>query len=190
LQVQLDGAATRTSDFVLVIGATNRPQELDEAARRRFTKRIYVPLPDAVSRRALIQSLLRKEKHELSDEHVERVVAQSEGYSGADVNQLCREAAMGALRIGLTRHVVRVGGAFGGGVGELTKRDLPAITMDLFQQAFETVKPSVATSELTHYIKWNSEFGSEASKSALQTLAIMRPKPVKTGADDELDAIT
>ena len=45
--VQIDGANTRSDDFVVVIGATNRPQELDEAARRRFTKRIYVPLPDA-----------------------------------------------------------------------------------------------------------------------------------------------
>lgn len=44
--VQLDGAATEDEDRILVIGATNRPQELDEAARRRFVKRLYIPLPE------------------------------------------------------------------------------------------------------------------------------------------------
>lgn len=44
--VQLDGATTDADERLLVIGATNRPQELDEAARRRFTKRLYIPLPE------------------------------------------------------------------------------------------------------------------------------------------------
>lgn len=43
--VQLDGATTDSEERLLVIGATNRPQELDEAARRRFVKRLYIPLP-------------------------------------------------------------------------------------------------------------------------------------------------
>jgi SpoVK/Ycf46/Vps4 family AAA+-type ATPase len=41
-----DGAATGEDDRILVIGATNRPQELDEAARRRLVKRLYIPLPE------------------------------------------------------------------------------------------------------------------------------------------------
>ena len=46
--MQLDGAATRADDFVLIIGATNRPQELDEAALRRFTFKIrFMPLTAA-----------------------------------------------------------------------------------------------------------------------------------------------
>lgn len=44
--VQLDGATTDNDEKLLVIGATNRPQELDEAARRRFVKRLYIPLPE------------------------------------------------------------------------------------------------------------------------------------------------
>ncbi|CAG9829809.1 unnamed protein product [Diabrotica balteata] len=44
--VQLDGATTDNEERILVIGATNRPQELDEAARRRFVKRLYIPLPE------------------------------------------------------------------------------------------------------------------------------------------------
>ena len=44
--VQLDGATTDNDERLLVIGATNRPQEVDEAARRRFVKRLYIPLPN------------------------------------------------------------------------------------------------------------------------------------------------
>lgn len=43
---QLEGATTDEKDKVLLVGATNRPQELDDAARRRFTKRLFIPLPD------------------------------------------------------------------------------------------------------------------------------------------------
>lgn len=57
--VQLDGAATDPKDRLLLIGATNRPQELDEAARRRMQKRLYIPLPDALARRTMMANWLR-----------------------------------------------------------------------------------------------------------------------------------
>lgn len=41
-----DGAGTNDDDRILIIGATNRPQELDEAARRRLVKKLYIRLPD------------------------------------------------------------------------------------------------------------------------------------------------
>ena len=50
MQVQLDGATTSSEDRILVVGATNRPQEIDEAARRRLVKRLYIPLPDSGAR--------------------------------------------------------------------------------------------------------------------------------------------
>ena len=49
--VQLDGAKTNKDDKILVIGTTNRPESLDEAARRRFVRRLYVPLPNNMSRK-------------------------------------------------------------------------------------------------------------------------------------------
>ena len=45
----------------MVVGATNRPQDLDEAARRRLVKRLYVPLPEEAARGQIIRSLLKKE---------------------------------------------------------------------------------------------------------------------------------
>ena len=57
-----------------MVGATNRPQELDDAARRRLVKRLYIPLPDKEARVSIL------------------------GYAGADMANLCREAAYGPIR--------------------------------------------------------------------------------------------
>jgi SpoVK/Ycf46/Vps4 family AAA+-type ATPase len=90
--VQLDGCATNKDDRILLIGATNRPQELDEAARRRMVKRLYIPLPDDKGRRALIAHLLQQQQHSLSDSDVDEIVAATKGYSGSDLTALCMES--------------------------------------------------------------------------------------------------
>lgn len=56
--VQFDGVVSGGDANVVVLGATNRPYEIDEAARRRFVKRVYIPLPDAASRVAIVTGLL------------------------------------------------------------------------------------------------------------------------------------
>lgn len=52
----MDGATTKEDDRVLIIGATNRPQELDDAVRRRLVKRLYIPLPDEKVRDSRLHS--------------------------------------------------------------------------------------------------------------------------------------
>lgn len=103
--VQLDGAfKTDESDRILVIGATNRPQELDDAARRRFTRRLYIPLPCAVGRRQLVLNLLKDEAYVLSERDIGEIVNLTEGYSGSDMNVLVKEAALQNTRdIGLSQ---------------------------------------------------------------------------------------
>lgn len=96
--VQFDGAATAEEDRLLIVGATNRPQELDEAARRRLVKRLYIPLPDAAARKQIISNLLKNENNDLTSQHVCEVASLTEGYSGADMKSLCSEAAMGPIR--------------------------------------------------------------------------------------------
>eukprot|EP00742_Colponemidia_sp_Colp-10_P005658 GILJ01006048.1.p1 GENE.GILJ01006048.1~~GILJ01006048.1.p1 ORF type:complete len:674 (+),score=92.32 GILJ01006048.1:1592-3613(+) len=150
--VQLDGAGTNADDRILVIGASNRPQELDEAVRRRLVKRLYIPLPDIDGRRQLIQTLLSKEeshgnRNTLSSEQLEDICARSHGYSGADMKALCTEAALGPLRsIGDIRNVAA--------------ESVPPISYEDFLHAFQQVRASVSQKDLHFYTEWNSQFGS------------------------------
>jgi hypothetical protein len=76
---------------LLVVGATNMPWEIDEAVLRRLTKRIYVPLPDAEAREALIRHLMLKHQGKdaarmLGDsKSMARIVFMTQGYSGSDL---------------------------------------------------------------------------------------------------------
>ncbi|GMH49179.1 hypothetical protein TrRE_jg13170 [Triparma retinervis] len=95
--VQLDGTKEGTGR-VLLIGATNRPAELDDAARRRFVKRLYIPLPDTLGRTEMINSLLKGNRHELGEKEVGRLASKTDGFSGADLKSLCNDASMGPIR--------------------------------------------------------------------------------------------
>jgi fidgetin-like protein 1 len=94
--VQLEGAcSTKDSDRILVIGATNRPQELDDAARRRFNIRLYIPLPCELGR---LKNLIKNEKNEISEEEIKEISMNCEGYSGSDMKELVRQAALENVR--------------------------------------------------------------------------------------------
>ena len=78
----------------MVLAATNRPQDLDEAALRRLTRRIYIPLPDDEARKAIISGKLKNVNNNLGDDGIQSVVELSEGYSCADMQAMIKEAAM------------------------------------------------------------------------------------------------
>ncbi|CAH2086861.1 unnamed protein product [Euphydryas editha] len=146
--VQFDGAATGEDDRILIIGATNRPQELDEAARRRLVKRLYIPLPDFDARKQIIMNLLKNESHSLSAAHVADCARLTEGYSGADMKSLCSEAAMGPVRAVPLALIATID----------TAKVRPVNVQD-FNIALQRVRPSVSQDDLTQYIKWNSTYG-------------------------------
>ena len=56
-----------------------RPQELDEAARRRFVKRLYIPLPEAAARKQIVINLLKKLDNHLSESDLELIAVKSDG---------------------------------------------------------------------------------------------------------------
>ena len=92
LLMQMDGLASTQSDkFVFVLTATNLPWELDSAMLRRLEKRIYVGLPEHGARQNIIDSALKEFKVEMAGEEIARV---TEGFSGSDLWQLCKECAM------------------------------------------------------------------------------------------------
>ncbi|KAJ1437215.1 P-loop containing nucleoside triphosphate hydrolase protein [Ochromonadaceae sp. CCMP2298] len=148
--VQLDGAGTNQEARVVIVGATNRPEELDEAVRRRFVKRIYIPLPDEDSRRQLLTMLLSDIAHELQQTDTDALVDKTQGYSGADIRALCQEAAMGPVREAAA-------------MGDLQNIDalaMPPISVLHFAEAVEAVLPSVSSGDLHRYVEWNNSYGS------------------------------
>ena len=85
-------------DGVLVLGATNVPWELDGAIRRRFEKRIYIPLPDQAARTVQFKIRLGSTPHSLSEEDFIELGRSSEGYSGSDITVVVKEAMMMPVR--------------------------------------------------------------------------------------------
>lgn len=149
--VQLDGASTNSSARVVFIGATNRPSELDDAARRRFVKRLYIPLPDEAGRKQLFETLLKGNNHILSSEDIDELVIRTAGYSGADIRNLANEAAMGPVReIAKNNKQLE----------RISVNDVPSIDKHHFYDAFDSVTSSVSQGDLQKYIDWNNEYGS------------------------------
>lgn len=145
--VQFDGAAVSDSDRILIIGATNRPHEIDEAARRRLVKRIYVPLPEAENRMQMVRHLIRDYANNISEEGLAAIAASTDGYSGSDMFNLCREATLEPLREIEDINNFRV-------------EDMRRICVEDFQRAMRQIRKSVSAKDLEGYSQWNANFGS------------------------------
>uniref|UniRef100_A0A0D9UYI4 AAA+ ATPase domain-containing protein n=1 Tax=Leersia perrieri TaxID=77586 RepID=A0A0D9UYI4_9ORYZ len=92
-----DGLLSRPDQKILVLAATNRPFDLDEAIIRRFERRIMVGLPSIESRELILRSLLSKEKVDEGLDYKE-LATMTEGYSGSDLKNLCTTAAYRPVR--------------------------------------------------------------------------------------------
>ncbi|KAK7391309.1 hypothetical protein VNO78_19723 [Psophocarpus tetragonolobus] len=94
--VHWDGLLSKPGARILVLAATNRPFDLDEAIIRRFERRIMVNLPSAENREVILKTLLAKEKYENID--FKELSTITEGYSGSDLKNLCTAAAYRPVR--------------------------------------------------------------------------------------------
>ncbi|KAK8337904.1 hypothetical protein V6Z11_A09G219100 [Gossypium hirsutum] len=92
-----DGLLTKPGERILVLAATNRPFDLDEAIIRRFERRIMVGLPGVENREKIFRTLLAKEKVEENLNYAE-LAAMTEGYTGSDLKNLCTTAAYRPVR--------------------------------------------------------------------------------------------
>jgi len=95
--VQMDGVG-KNSGNLLILGATNVPWELDAAIRRRFEKRVYIPLPEREARTYMARLHLGDTPNSLSDEDFERLGETTTGASGSDIAVLVKEALMQPLK--------------------------------------------------------------------------------------------
>jgi transitional endoplasmic reticulum ATPase len=128
---------------VVVIAATNRPDLIDPALLRpgRIDRHVLVPPPDAKIRLKIFQVHTRKQPL-AKDVDLEELVKRTENYSGADIEAVCREAAMNALRENINAKEIK---------------------MKHFEQALEKVKPSL-TKEIIEYYEQFAERQKKAVK--------------------------
>jgi len=144
--VELDGLR-ELEEFVVVIGATNRPWDLDPAVVRRFERRIYVPLPDREAREEIFKIHLRGV--ELApDVDLAELSELTVGYTGADIALICREAAMEPLR-----ELMRAD------VAPEEVRSVRPVKKEDFLKALRKVKPVVKPNEVVRYREWAEEYG-------------------------------
>lgn len=107
--VQMDGVKKGgATQRVLVLGATNTPWTLDPAMRRRFEKRIYIPLPDEEAREVMFRLNLGKTPNNLTDKDFKQLARESKGFSGADISIVVRSALMEPLKLAQTAEFFRV----------------------------------------------------------------------------------
>lgn len=174
--VQMQGVGNENKN-VLVLGATNLPWALDPAVRRRFERRIYIPLPDQVAREYLLRSKLKGLDGNLTDPDIEHIAKQTDGYSGSDIEVLCKETAMMPLRFAQkTQYFTPVNtptgpkfmpvGGPGMGVRNCSIYDLPDRGLKLPEiskqdvlNALKKAKPSVNQKDLKQYEDWTVQFG-------------------------------
>jgi len=124
-------------------------QELDEAARRRFVKRLYIPLPDEKDRACLLRVLLKTNAHTLTEDDVLKMAADTQGFSGADLKSLSADAAMGPIRqLGLKAL-------------ETAADEVPPISFNHFRQSLRGMHPSVSPEDITQYLDFDNTFGSK-----------------------------
>jgi len=160
----LEGADTDSGDNVLLVGATNMPWELDHAALRRLPKRLYVPLPGTSARVSLVKQQLQKHnevhglKGAVNDADLEVLGRRTQGYSGSDLQQLLREAAMGPVRDGLRQRQL-------GSTVDLVLRD---ILMQDFECALRRVKPTFSEDQEQKHRSFNQEHGTCRGDDAMR----------------------
>ncbi|KAF1321879.1 Katanin p60 atpase-containing subunit, partial [Globisporangium splendens] len=166
LLVQINGVSSIEHEGarVMLLAATNLPWELDEAMRRRLTKRVYIPLPEADARRALFH--LNLKRVELApDVDVEELVQETQGYSGDDITSVCETAKrMPVKRVytpGLLMELSRQDQEAGDDLRELLEKKRLIVTKDDFGEALHNVSKSIGQDQLLRFQAWETEFGSK-----------------------------
>jgi SpoVK/Ycf46/Vps4 family AAA+-type ATPase len=144
---EMDGIMDKGKSYhVYVIGATNKPWDLDWAFIRRFQKRIMVPLPDHNTRLNMLK-LYTGNLEVTPDVDLHELGRLSEGFSGSDIRDLCQSAQLSLI-----------GEFFESGKAADKKAKPRPLTMVDFRQIFDSRKPSVSMDMLALYNRWFESF--------------------------------
>jgi len=143
-----DGIAKTNDCTLLLLGATNKPWSIDPAALRpgRFGKQIYVGLPDATARDAIMRYCLKEipvQDNFLFDSFVQR----TDGFSGADMAEICRRTK----KVAISRQIESGENEF--------------VTSDDFEQSLGTMVPSVSDNDLQEYERWRNSHSAVSNQN-------------------------
>ena len=191
LLVEIEGIRVnedKAKGAVLVIGATNRPWNIDSAMRSRFERRVYIPLPDAEARTAMFGMLLKGTTSDIQQADLIEMGVHTEGFSGRDIRAIVANAVMepvvhGCLKATHFRHVAgrdSQGNAHSdmltpcsisdSGAMEMTCDEVPddrlispPVTVEDFQRVIRRSSSSVGQDELQKYVKWTEDFGRDGA---------------------------
>ena len=146
--------------FVMVLGATNLPWDLDDALRRRFEKRIYISLPNKVGRKQMFNINFKGIKLDKSV-NIDELVEKTKGYSGHDIASVCREASLMNMR----KKIMDGDGAFN--IMEAANNetfiqglDAPVTQKDVLT-AIKNISKSVSPKDLKKFEEWTAQYSSK-----------------------------
>ena len=190
LLVQMQGVG-KESKGVLVLGATNCPWDLDPAVRRRFVKRVYIPLPGPQARKAIFRIHAGKDTL-LNDKDYEILASRTEGYSGSDISAIVQDALMEPVRtLQHATHFKKVynkqeqkqdgdndndyiwlpcssgdpqgikKGLMEFDENEHDKIRTETLKLSHFLRVLQHANPSVGKQDILKHIEWTEEFGQE-----------------------------
>lgn len=144
---EMDGIIDKGKNiYAYVIGATNKPWDLDWAFIRRFQKRILVPLPDHLARLGMFKLYTTHLKLD-SDVDLHDLARISEGFSGSDIRDCCQSA-----------HLKVIGELFESGLASDKNSQPRPISMHDFKEILEERKPSVSLDMVASYNRWFEAF--------------------------------
>lgn len=192
LLVEMDGFGSKTTkkdengndipdNPVFVLAATNMPEKLDSAIRRRLEKRVYIPLPDQQARTRMFEIHLGKygNEHVIEQKDFKTLGEMSEGFSGSDISTVCKSALLIPIKLlKNSQYFKKVQTSAGEKYMscspgdperiEMTIKDMPfnslvarPVTLKDALTALKNSKPSVSQNELQKYEDFKKQYGHD-----------------------------
>ncbi len=160
-----DGVLTDSSVSIMVLGASNRPYDLDPAILRRLPRQFEIPLPGKAERASILKLLLQDEDVDSSVD-LGKLADRTDGYSGSDLKEMCRAAVMVPLRDLMP---VRTNGSLSTVDVEALQADsIRHVKMGDFTQAMKRVKPTGHSAQ-----NYQRREGQQAANTARMSPAFM-----------------
>ncbi|CAG8571537.1 740_t:CDS:2 [Funneliformis mosseae] len=183
--VQMNGVGNDPTG-VLVLGATNTPWQLDSAIRRRFEKRIYIPLPESSARAKMFELNVGNTPCTLTVNDYKYLAEMTEGYSGSDIAVVVRDALMQPIRKvqTATHFKSKEAPSFEDpkviktyltpcSPGDVDAKEMtwmevksdellePELTLKDFEKAIKIARPTVNADDISQHVKFTEDFGQE-----------------------------